>query len=1318
MLACIRTNSSPIKRVVMALFTLGLLSMTGCGSGSISHAGAISVVDSNGIVAGQPYSLAVSTAAKVSMMPSNDAKNTGVDWAVTCGGNPLTGSLTGGACGSFAPVHTSDGGASIYTAPAIIPLGTNVTLTASVTSNPSVSYSVPVTIVALPISVVFTLAPSSVGVSATAYYQANALNDTTGAGVTFSVACNSSDCGSFSNSGAAATSYTTYTAPASVPTGGTVTITATSVADPTKSAPAPPVTIVAPATGIVAVSISPSSFYAQPTGAARTIPLTATVTNDPAYAGVTWNVTCGSTGACGTLTPGTNTNDVITATYQSPGAVPTGNTVTITATSVTDPTKTPGIATATITTLPVTKIKFTTAAPAALAAGATATLIATATPASQPINWTATCGSTTTGACGSFSSASTTSGKSAIYTAPAAIPTGSTVTITAASAAAISNSATSMTTITIPPPTIAFTQQPPSTLTTSAQAQVSASVANDIALGGVTWTVPSTCGSIADGACGSIQPYHTVSGGTATYTAPPTVPSGPVTILATSIATSTSYSSVNVSSTPITITPSTALSINFIPSAPSQLSSYAVVNLNAAVTNDSTKAGVDWQVCGDGCGFFTKVAAIPAIPATSTTPYIPEVPAVTATSVPAWPSGLPISYTAPLVISQEKSVTVSATAHANPSASTSASIAITSGVTGPAINGVVRAGTLTVVGASVGLYAAGTSGYGSASTLLYLPGGSSYGTTGSDGSFTLPGGYTCPQTNSQVYLVATGGLVDIGGSVGPKANPNLSLMTALGPCSNLNSATVVVNEVTTVASAWPLAPFASSDILTGKTSYLNIGSSSTNAIGLANAFATVNSLVDISAGQARFTVPSGNASVPYVEINTLADILNTCTASSGGAYNDGTACGTLFFDTVSMNGNNKEYNTTAPADTIQAAINLAQHPGGGFEYTYKGPDLFGLATLSAPFQPILTSAPNDYSISLNYTSVGGLTGTSGANNFALDASGNLWITEGSANRIVELNNLGVAISPAAGFATTGVTDPGPLAIDISGNVWISGSNGLSELYNNGSPVEGSPFTGGNAGAGMAIDGRSNVWITNGTGVMKFNNVGTELSPTAGYTNSGVADTGPIAIDGSNNVWVGNDPSSSGPYYSVADLYDTSGLLAINGQIGGDTDTTQTQSAADGSGNIWIPAGPGPYLGICEVPAYGGLGSIFVPSCTTGNDKKFGGITAIFSLYSPRGVAIDGAGAVWFANLGGSYGDGTTVLPNITEIQPKGYGTQSYADLVSPSLAAGPLMVAIDGSGNIWVLLANNTITEYVGAATPTVTPLALAVKNKKIGAKP
>ncbi len=122
---------------------------------------------------------------------------------------------------------------------------------------------------------------------------------------------------------------------------------------------------------------------------------------------------------------------------------------------------------------------------------------------------------------------------------------------------------------------------------------------------------------------------------------------------------------------------------------------------------------------------------------------------MTATTVKAWPNGLPIPYTAPAA---SASVTVTATAHTDSTISTTATIAVTGGSAGPALNGAVQAGTQPVAGASVALYAAGTSGYASASTLVYAPGGSPFVYTDSNGNFTIPSGYTCAQPGSQVYL--------------------------------------------------------------------------------------------------------------------------------------------------------------------------------------------------------------------------------------------------------------------------------------------------------------------------------------------------------------------------------------------------------------------------------------------------------------------------------------------------------------------------------------------------------------------------------------
>jgi hypothetical protein len=540
-----------------------------------------------------------------------------------------------------------------------------------------------------------------------------------------------------------------------------------------------------------------------------------------------------------------------------------------------------------------------------------------------------------------------------------------------------------------------------------------------------------------------------------------------------------------------------------------------------------------------------------------------------------------------------------------------------------------------------------------------------------------------------------------GGTVGTnEPNSNLAMMTTLGPCSNLNSQTFFVNEVTTVASVWAVAPFASNDPLTGLSSYFYLGSSSSNASGLADAFATVNNLVDISTGQARYFVPAANAAVPYLEINTLADILNACTSTSGGSEGDGSPCGDLLADSDPLSYNNL-LESTPPKDTLQAAFNIAQHPDGGFGYEIdsdydEAPPIFSLASLASPFQPILSAAPTDWSISLNYTGGGGLSPSSAASYFAIDSSDNLWITDSNAGNIIEWSNQGAARSPSSGFPAGG----GPIAIDSAGDIWISGNNTLTELTNLGAAYPWSPYKGiVGGGTDMAFDAVGNLWIGNGSGVAEFNDLGVELSPAAGYVNSGVAAIGPIVVDSSDNVWVGGT--------SVAELSEVSGQLIVNAQI---AVNGANQIAADGSGRIWVP-NPAGGDGFCAVqPANTVL--LYSAACPSGNS---GGGSGFNSIFDPQGIAVDGAGYVWIANAGST---SVGVVPNLTEIDGSALSQSEYVSYQSSSLSEGTERLGVDRAGNIWVLLANETVTEYVGIATPAVTPIALAVEKNKLGAKP
>jgi hypothetical protein len=95
------------------------------------------------------------------------------------------------------------------------------------------------------------------------------------------------------------------------------------------SIPPPPPTI--------SVAFSPAAPASLQTSVTQA--LTAVVSNDTSSTPqVAWSVTCGSSGACGGFSPATTASGTAT-TYTTPPAIPTGNTVTVTATSVTDSTK-------------------------------------------------------------------------------------------------------------------------------------------------------------------------------------------------------------------------------------------------------------------------------------------------------------------------------------------------------------------------------------------------------------------------------------------------------------------------------------------------------------------------------------------------------------------------------------------------------------------------------------------------------------------------------------------------------------------------------------------------------------------------------------------------------------------------------------------------------------------------------------------------------------------------------------------------------------------------------------------------------------------
>jgi hypothetical protein len=248
---------TPALRPVCALLlAAGMVALAGCASGNSSsklQIGAIAFTDANGSPQTTLTSLTAGQSTYLSATLTGDAQLLGVDWSVYCGsapppGTPLPpGQTEDDSCGTFTPVHTMSGPVpsyvtsgsgyvTLYTAPATPPKQGTITLYAAATSNHSRVSTTALTVDALSIFLSFAPAPpSTLAAGAQVQMRAVVHNDPENGGVHWSALCGASDCGSFhpaqTGSGVAAT----YTAPAAIPSDGTVKITATSATDPTKS---------------------------------------------------------------------------------------------------------------------------------------------------------------------------------------------------------------------------------------------------------------------------------------------------------------------------------------------------------------------------------------------------------------------------------------------------------------------------------------------------------------------------------------------------------------------------------------------------------------------------------------------------------------------------------------------------------------------------------------------------------------------------------------------------------------------------------------------------------------------------------------------------------------------------------------------------------------------------------------------------------------------------------------------------------------------------------------------------------------------------
>jgi hypothetical protein len=287
------------------------------------------------------------------------------------------------------------------------------------------------------------------------------------------------------------------------------------------------------------------------------------------------------------------------------------------------------------------------------------------------------------------------------------------------------------------------------------------------------------------------------------------------------------------------------------------------------------------------------------------------------------------------------------------------------------------------------------------------------------------------------------------------------------------------------------------------------------------------------AGLGTFTATCTGTTTPL----TCSYVLPLGTAVSSGTYaitasylGDTNYLGTTGTGTLTYGkASTINFTEASPQHTMYPTIALAptSNSTGAFSYTViSGPATVAGSTLT------LTGA-GTVVVRATQAAAGTYTPTYTSTSFTVLA-GSIWIGDNS-NAVSTFDELGNAITGSgsgltgAGIAT--IASPSGEAFDASGYLWVASSAGVSEFkFPNPTAVSATPYTVGGISSpiALAIDGASQVWVANSNGTIStLSDAGKALSPTTGYTASGVSSTvGGIAIDISGNVWVSNGADGS------------------------------------------------------------------------------------------------------------------------------------------------------------------------------------------------
>jgi hypothetical protein len=522
-------------------------------------------------------------------------------------------------------------------------------------------------------------------------------------------------------------------------------------------------------------------------------------------------------------------------------------------------------------------------------------------------------------------------------------------------------------------------------------------------------------------------------------------------------------------------------------------------------------------------------------------------------------------------------------------------------------------------------------------------------------------------------------------------NPAIALLSVLG---NTPPPKVVINEMTTVASAFTGARFVKGEAISG------------NPLGLRIAAGNVPNLVNLeTGGWGKVIVDAGNSTwtTTLANFDTLASLI---TAFATVANDDWR---TRFFKAATATGG------ATPKNTLEAMAGIARTPWanptalyGLFDEAYPQPK--DGSRRAAPFAPYLAYTPTDFTLSLWF----GGGGYCANGNMVFDAEGNMWcgvnwlpgsqsgVRKSIGGGLIKFSPNGTALSPPiTGFTGMGVDGIGwgtAVALD---KVWVASFNGAVGVHDfQGQPIGREtdiPFAGKTGGLmGVSVAANGDVWIADGTKNQLLYFPGGRVTDGRIVQVEGLHSPFGIAIDAQNRVWVSNSQANTVVRFPADDPSKVETFKVGIGARG---------VALDSKGNLWVTSLMSPDFPLPNIPAgvsimqqfalilealkknieegkTTGIVSMIRPDGTQLASEGFNGGGTV---NAPWGIVIDGNDDVFAAS---GLGRGIVMLA--------GVGTNGHAPGTKPGdlihfFQGGsieiPTIGSIDPAGDLWV--ANN-----------------------------